>query len=100
VRERIPELAVLKTLGFSNESVLGFVLAESTLLCALGGITGLSLASIAGLVVAAATNVPVAVDWRVWTMGLVAIVVLSLAVGLIPALRARSTSIVDALAGR
>ena len=32
VRERVPELAVLKTIGFSNQSVLGLVLAESVLL--------------------------------------------------------------------
>ena len=34
VRERIPELAVLKTIGFSNRSVLRLVLAESVLLIA------------------------------------------------------------------
>ena len=38
VRERIPELAVLKTIGFSNRSVLSLVLAESILLIVLGGI--------------------------------------------------------------
>ena len=37
VRERIPELAVLKTIGFSNRSVLWLVLAESVLLIVLGG---------------------------------------------------------------
>ncbi len=100
VRERIPELAVLKTLGFSNESVLGFVLAESVALCALGGLTGLGLATLAGLAVESATNVPVAVDYRVWGAGVVAILLLSLAVGLLPALRARNLSIVDALAAR
>jgi putative ABC transport system permease protein len=100
VRERIPELAVLKTLGFSNESVLGFVLAESVVLCALGGLTGLCLATLAGLAVESATSVPVAVDYRVWGAGAVAILLLSLAVGLLPALRARNLSIVDALAAR
>ena len=30
--ERVPELAVLKTLGFSDGSVLGFVLAEAVAL--------------------------------------------------------------------
>ena len=100
VRERIPELAVLKTLGFSNNSVLGFVLAESVVLCALGGLIGLGLATLGGLAVASATNVPVAVDYRVWGAGVVAIVVLSLAVGLLPALRARRLNIVDALAAR
>jgi putative ABC transport system permease protein len=43
VRERIPELAVLKTLGFSDRSVLGFVLAESALIMVLGGVIGLAI---------------------------------------------------------
>ena len=42
VRERIPELAVLKTIGFSNRSVLALVLAESVLLLVLGGAVGLA----------------------------------------------------------
>jgi putative ABC transport system permease protein len=100
VRERIPEFAILKTLGFSDGSVLGFVLAESVLLCAIGGVIGLGLATLIGFAVDKAVNVPLAVDWRVWGAGIVAIVVLSLAVGLLPALRARSLTIVDALAGR
>ena len=100
VRERIPELAVLKTLGFSNRSVLGFVLAESTVLCAAGGLAGLALATLAGFAVAKATNAPLVVDHRVWAAGLVAILLLSLAVGLLPALRAARLSIVDALAAR
>jgi putative ABC transport system permease protein len=100
VRERIPELAVLKTLGFSNNSVLGFVLAEAVVLCALGGLIGMSLATLGGLAIASATNVPVAVDYRVWVAGVIAIIILSVAVGLLPALRARRLSIVDALAAR
>jgi putative ABC transport system permease protein len=36
----------------------------------------------------------------VWLIGIVAIVLMSLAVGLLPALRARRLKIVDALAGR
>ena len=100
VRERIPELAVLKTLGFSNASVLGFVLAESAILCALGGLIGLALATLGGFAVESATNVPLAVDYRVWAVGVFAIVALSLAVGLLPALKARRLNIVDALARR
>jgi len=44
VRERTSELAVLKTVGFSNRLVLGLVLAESLTLAALGGVLGLTLA--------------------------------------------------------
>jgi putative ABC transport system permease protein len=102
VRERIPEFAILKTLGFSNGSVLGFVLAEAAVLCVIGGLLGLGLATPLGIVIADATggNLPIAVDRRVWITGLVAIVVLSLAVGLLPALRAGRLTIIDALAGR
>jgi putative ABC transport system permease protein len=102
VRERIPELAVLKTLGFSDGSVLGFVLAEAFALVLLGGLIGLTLASIAGAMVEKGTGgqFQLALDGSVWLLGVVAIVLMSLAVGLLPALRARRLRIVDALAGR
>src|SRR5262249_12089529 len=51
VRERIPELAVLKTLGFSDGSVLGFVLAEAAAMCALGGLLGLGIATLFGALI-------------------------------------------------
>jgi putative ABC transport system permease protein len=44
VRERTSELAVLKTLGFSNGIVLALVLAESVFIALLGGGLGLGLA--------------------------------------------------------
>jgi putative ABC transport system permease protein len=100
VRERVPELAILKTLGFSDASVLGFVLAEAVAICLIGGAIGLGLATLLGTVVASSGQFPISVDYRVWSMGLVAVVVLALAVGLLPALRAQRLKIVDALAGR
>jgi putative ABC transport system permease protein len=102
VRERVPELAVLKTLGFSDGSVLGFVLAEAFALCLFGGLIGLSLASLAGAMVEKGTGGQflLALDASVWLIGIVAIVLMSLAVGLLPALRAQRLKIVDALAGR
>jgi putative ABC transport system permease protein len=99
VRERIPELAILKTLGFSNGAVLGFVLAEAALLCVLGGLAGLGIATLIGIAIGGG-NFPIAVDQRVWAAGIAAIVLLALAVGLLPALRASRLTIVDALAGR
>ena len=44
VRERTSELAVLKTLGFSDALVLALVLLESCAIAALGGAIGLGLA--------------------------------------------------------
>jgi putative ABC transport system permease protein len=102
VRERIPELAILKTLGFTDRAVLGFVLAEAAALCVLGGVLGLAIATPLGVGITQATggNLPLAVDGGVWLTGFAAIAVLSLAVGLLPALRAARLTIVDALAGR
>jgi putative ABC transport system permease protein len=102
VRERVPELAVLKTLGFSDGSVLGFVLAEAGALCLIGGLIGMALATMFGAGIEKATGgqFQLRVDWHVWWVGAVAIVLMSLAVGLLPALRAQRLKIVDALAGR
>jgi len=99
VRERVPELAILKTLGFSNGSVLAFVLAEAAALCIIGGLIGLGIATVIGIAIGGA-NFPIVVDGQVWVVGLISILVLSLAVGLLPALRASRITIVDALAGR
>ena len=95
-----PELAILKTLGFSDTSVLGFVLAEAIAICLIGGVIGMGLATMLGFVVASSGQFPISVDYHVWSMGLVAVVVLAIAVGLLPALRAQRLKIVDALAGR
>lgn len=102
VRERIPELAILKTLGFGDRAILGFVLTEAAALCAIGGLLGLGIATPLGVAITHGTggNLPIAVDQRVWFTGIAAIVLLSLAVGLLPALRAARLTIVDALAGR
>jgi len=43
IRERINELAVLKTLGFSEGRILWMVLLESTLIACVGGLLGLGL---------------------------------------------------------
>ena len=100
VRERIPELAILKTLGFTDRSVLGFVLAEAAAMCAIGGLVGLAIATLIGINIGGSGNFPIAIDHRVWITGVISIIGLSLAVGLPPALRAGRLSIVDALAGR
>lgn len=44
VRERTSELAVLKTLGFSNGAIVALVLVESMFIAVLGGALGLGLA--------------------------------------------------------
>ncbi|RAO76872.1 ABC transporter permease [Dyella jiangningensis] len=103
VRERTSELAVLKTIGFSNRSVLGIVLAESVLLLVLGGVIGLGFAALIVPAVSAGSggmlNLP-SVGANSWILGLVLMIAIGLLVGALPALRAMRLNIVDALAGR
>lgn len=101
VRERIPELAVLKTLGFSDGTVLMLVLAESLLLVGIAGIIGMLAAYLLGTGLFAGTGFPPLVfSAAVWLRALLAIGLMAVIVGLLPALRAQRLSIVDALAGR
>ncbi len=103
VRERIPELAVLKTLGFQDRTVLALVLAESVLLIVLGGVLGMALAALLlPLVNSAAGGAIVLPPMGVntWALGLALMLVIGLAVGVLPALRGMRLNIVDALAGR
>jgi putative ABC transport system permease protein len=103
VRERVPELAVLKTIGFSNQSVLGLVLAESVLLLLLGGSIGVAVSGIVVDVVRAklGDQLPLArLDSTIWLSGLALMVLIGLVVGALPAVRGMRLRIVDALSGR
>ena len=103
VRERIPELAVLKTIGFSNQSVLWLVLAESVLLVALGGLIGLVIASLLVPAVTAASGGMIqlpGMSTQTWLVGVLLMLVIGVIVGLLPAVRGMRLNIVDALAGR
>ncbi len=46
VRERTGELAVLKTIGYSDAGVLGLTIAEALLIAGQGGLLGLALAAV------------------------------------------------------
>ncbi|MFI4889715.1 MAG: ABC transporter permease [Steroidobacterales bacterium] len=99
VRERIPELAVLKTVGFSDAKVMGLVVGEALLLCSVGAIAGLAL-SFAMLPIIRQGLQGVELTPRAVLPGLGVAVILAFVVGTPPALRAMRLSIVDALAGR
>ena len=56
VRERVREVGILKTLGYSPQEVLGILLSESVLIALVGGVIGLG---IAGVITSALRHVPV-----------------------------------------
>jgi putative ABC transport system permease protein len=100
VRERIPELAVLKTLGFGDGKVLALVLAESLLLCVIAAIIGLGL-SYTVLPVIKKVGLPgMELSNLALVPGIGVAVLLALIVGLPPALTAMRLNVVDALADK
>lgn len=100
VRERVSELAVLKTLGFTHGKVLGLVLAESLLIALLGGAAGLALSwvVVGGMGQAVAQFLPVFyLPGQQVGVGALLALALGLVAGLPPAIQAQRLSIVDAL---
>lgn len=99
-RERIAELGVLKTLGFSDRRVAGIVLGESVLLCGLGGLLGVGFGIVGTPLMS--TMVPqfgggLRLDWNTVWHGLGVAVLLGALVGIAPALLARRLTIAEAL---
>jgi putative ABC transport system permease protein len=99
VRERTPELGVLKTLGFGNQTVFVLLAAESSLICVAASLAGLALAWIAFPL--AGKYVPgLSMPMVVVEVGLVGSVFVALISVTMPGVRAARLKIVDALAGR
>ena len=99
MRERTSELAVLKTVGFSNGRTLGLVLAESCLLAIVGGGAGLALGALA---IAGGDPTHGFLPFfyfpsRDAVIGAVLVVVLGVVAGILPAIQAMRLRIVDAL---
>jgi len=99
VRERVPELAVLKTLGFGDGTVLGLVIAESLLLCMTAALAGLLL-SFAALPILKLGLQGIQMSPRAILPGIGVAILLALIVGMPPALGAMRLNIVDALADK
>lgn len=99
IRERTPELAVLKSIGFTDRRVMTLILAEALISCILGAAIGLSIAALLlprarqliglgylpGIVVAA---------------GFVCALILALLSGAIPAWRGLKLQVATALSRR
>jgi putative ABC transport system permease protein len=99
IRERTPELGVLKTLGFTDRAVFMLIVAEAVVVCLSGAFIGLALATLA---------FPYTAKWIPGlTMPLVVIEVATVAASVValvsaalPAVRAARLRVVDALADR
>ncbi len=99
VRERVPELGVLKTLGFGDRTVLLLVLAESLVIALVGGTVGIGLAKLFTM-----GGDPTGGMLPVFylstgdmVLGIAIALIVGVAAGSIPALTAMNLRIVDAL---
>ena len=100
VRERTPELAVFKAIGFSDRAVLFFVLAESLIIALIGGVLGLLFSVAAVPVLAKGLNglLPALVLLpSVLVIGVVLAIFVGIISGLLPGLNAMHMRVVDAL---
>lgn len=99
IRERTNELAILKTLGFTDGKVLAMVLLESSIVAVAGGGLGLLLAwVIIGLGDPTGGFLPVFhFPPKDFAAGVAIVLLLGLLSGLVPALQASRLKIVDAL---
>ena len=99
VRERTSEVGVLKTLGFSNVSILALVLSESVLIAVIGG--GLGLATAWAFVQQGDPTggmLPIFVlPSRDVALGAGLVLALGLLAGALPAMNAMNLKITDAL---
>lgn len=102
VQDRIQEHAVLQTLGLRPARVFRIVMAESLLLCVMGGLLGTILAmgvlGWGGFAVGAeGVTIAFRPSWQLTTLGLVVSLGVGLLAGALPALQAARTPIITAL---
>jgi putative ABC transport system permease protein len=100
IRERINEIAVMKTLGFSSFAVTAMVFGEALLVTAIGGLIGLGLAALlSGLIAKVmSTFFPVmGLGAGTYVGGVALILILGSLAAALPSVQAWRLQIVDAL---
>jgi putative ABC transport system permease protein len=104
MRERIPEFAVLKTIGFSDRGVLGLVFAEAVVLCGTAGLIGLAFVKLVVPLISGSlpgnTADLLRMPWSAAATGLLFALLTAFVSGFFPAVRVSRMKLVDALAGR
>lgn len=103
VRERIPEFAIMKTVGFTDRAIFALVLAEAAIPCLIGAGLGLILVqatpALSRLVVPGGDLTPI-ITPTVVASALAAAMLVAAVSGVPAAWRVRRLNVVDALAGR
>jgi putative ABC transport system permease protein len=100
IRQRTAELAVMKTIGFTNGSLMRMIVAESVLLLLIGGCAGMGLVAVIAPKMAAASRGLMSQNGLgagAWGSALLLMLAIGVLVGLLPGLRAMRLNIISAL---
>lgn len=102
VRERVREVGILKTLGFTQGAILSVLVSEAVLIALAGGVIGLALATgvcslMRQMPSMVTDNSMIVMPPFVWAFGLALAVLIGLISSLAPAWGASRRSIVEAL---
>lgn len=100
VQERIPELAMLKTLGFSGNKLFTSILIEAVIIILLGGAPGLITAwgTVASISTRLSAFLPgLFLGYETFVFGFSLVVMLGVFIGIGPAFQVRRLTIVQAL---
>lgn len=98
IRERTGELAVMKTLGFSDNHLFWIVLAEAVTLCIVAAAVGIALAAWILPIARSSINLDVQMPETVAIVGIVIAAVVGVVTAIGPAWRAQRLVVVEALA--
>jgi putative ABC transport system permease protein len=97
VTERTREIGVRKALGATSRNILTQFLIEAIVICQMGGLVGVFLGIVAGNAVASAAEGTFIIPW-VWVIiSLIICLVVGLASGIYPALKASKLDPIEAL---
>lgn len=106
VSERTREIGVLRAIGAGRSAVFGLIWCETTVLCAIGGLTGVAIALIGSKAVEAwlrarlpfaPNSILVSIEWRLLAACLAGALLLGTVAALIPAWRATRLSPTEAI---
>jgi putative ABC transport system permease protein len=97
VTERTHEIGIRKSVGARRQDILNQFLVESSMLSAIGGVMGVSLAWIVAVLVRNLTPVPMAVPVTAVIVGVVLSATVGLFFGIYPAQRAAKLDPIEAL---
>jgi putative ABC transport system permease protein len=95
--ERRVEIGVRRAVGASRGQITQQFLLEGVVVTVFGGLVGIGLGTGVALVLRASTELPIALSWEPFVLSFLVTIVVGLVASFVPARRAASTNVVDAL---